>query len=124
MISNSHPARKKVCTHVDICVGRELLSGSLRKASVSVSTEVITLSLEEGSRELSSPVAIEEGESSGESRCRDSRDGSLSHNSSPAWLSLVDSLVEEIIEEQVLESWVLAVSIGDVAEEDAVELHN
>lgn len=69
---------------------------------------------------MSCSIAIKEGESSCESGCWDSRDGSLGNDASPAWLSFVDGLVEEIVKEEVLQGWVLAEGIGDVSEEDAV----
>ena len=39
----------------------------------------------------------------------------------PAWLRLVDGLIEEVIEEQVLEVWVGAVGLGDVFQEDRAD---
>ena len=40
---------------------------------------------------------------------------------SPARLSLVDGLVEEVVEEQVLEVGVAAVGLGDVLKEDGAD---
>lgn len=48
----------------------------------------------------------------------------MSNDASPAWLSFVDCLVEEIVKEEVLQGWVLAEGVGDVSEEDAVAMRD
>lgn len=83
-----------------------------------VGTEVITLGLEKVGWEVLGTVTIEPVESSGESWSWDTEICSLADDLSPTWLSGVNSLVEEIIEEQVLEVWVVAVSLGDILQED------
>lgn len=83
-----------------------------------VSTEVITLSLEEVGWEVLGTVTVEPVKSSGESWSWYTECGSLADNLSPTWLSLVNSLVEEVVEEQVLEVGVVTVSLGDILQED------
>ena len=79
------------------------------------------MSLEEVSGDNLAPVTIEEGKSSGESGGGDTPENSLSNDSPPAGLSLVNSLVEEVVEEQGLELAVLLVSCGDVTKEDTLD---
>lgn len=86
-----------------------------------VGTEVIALGLEEVGREFLGAVAIVEAEGSAESRGRDTPESTLADNVSPASLSVVDSLIEEVIEQQVLEVGVLAVSVGDILQENGAD---
>ena len=79
------------------------------------------MSLEEVSGDNLAPVTIEEGKSSGESGGGDTPENSLSNDSPPAGLSLVNSLVEEVVEEQGLELAVLLVGGGDVLQEDRLD---
>lgn len=95
-----------------------LLAGVFWLDAESVGTEVITLCLEEVGWEVLCPEAVVKGQSGGESWSWDTPEGTLGDDVSPAWLGLVDGVVEEIAEEQVLEIWVLAVCVGDVLEED------
>jgi len=95
-----------------------LVVSEFRKNLEGVGTEVITLSLEKGSRETFGSVTVEEGEGGGESGSGDTPESTLSDDSAPSRLSLVDGLVEEVVEEKVLEVLVLLVSVGDVTEED------
>lgn len=97
---------------------RVLLAGEFWLDSEGVGTEVISLSLEQVGGEVLGAVTIEPVKSSGESWGWDTQESSLGDNVSPAGLSLVDSLVEEVIEEQVLEIGLLAVSSGDILQED------
>jgi hypothetical protein len=96
----------------------ELLRLILGLDQESVSTEVITLSLKKVGGQVLGAVTIEERKSSAESGCRDASLDRPSNDISPTLLSVVDGLVEEVIEEQVLEVRVLAVSRSDVLEED------
>ena len=84
----------------------------------SMGTEVVTLSLEQVGGQVLGSVAIEEGKGSGEGWHWDAPLDGLGNNVSPAWLGRVNGLVEEIVEEQVLEVWVLTISVGDVLQED------
>ena len=79
------------------------------------------MSLEEVSGDNLAPVTIEEGKSSGESGGGDTPENSLGNVSPPAGLSLVNSLVEEVVEEQRLEARVLLVRRCDVTEEDRLD---
>jgi hypothetical protein len=94
------------------------LTGKLWLNLEGVGTEVISLGLEKVGREVLGTVTIEPVKSGAESWGWDTEEGGLGDNVSPSWLCLVDSLVEEIIEEQVLKIWVLAVSGGDVLQEN------
>lgn len=84
----------------------------------SVGTEVVSLGLEETGGEDFCAVAVVEGQGSREGGEWDTEQDTLCNDSSPSVLSLVDGLVEEVVEEQVLELWGLAVGVGDVLEED------
>ena len=79
------------------------------------------MSLEEVSGDNLAPVTIEEGKGSGESGGGDTPETSLGNDSPPAGLSLVNSLVEEVVEEQRLKVAVLLVRSGDVAKEDRLD---
>jgi hypothetical protein len=76
------------------------------------------LRLEDVRRDDLRAVAIEERERSAERRSGDTPEDSLSDDSSPAGLRVVDSLVEEVVEEQGLELVVLLVGLGDIVQED------
>ena len=82
-----------------------------------MSTKVVALCLEEIGREILCTVAIIPAERSAEGRKRDTPYSTLADNVSPTWLRLVNGLVEEIIEEQVFEIWVVAVSLCDILQE-------
>lgn len=103
---------------VDVLTLGVLGVGSLRLDTESVSTEVITLSLEKVGREILGAVSIKPRQGSREGGCRDTEKGSLGNDVSPAGLSLVDGLVEEVVEEKVLKIRLLAVGVGDILQED------
>ena len=86
-----------------------------------VGTEVITLSLEQVGGKVLGAVSVEPRKSSGESGCGNTELDSLGNNVPPSGLSGVDSLVEEVVEEQVLKIGVLAVGVGDVLEENGTD---
>jgi hypothetical protein len=96
-------------------------AGKLGLDTESVGTEVVTLGLEEVGRELLGAVTVVEAEGSAESRGRDTPEGTLADNVSPASLGVVDSLVEEVIEQEVLEVGVVAVSVGDILQENGAD---
>ncbi|EEQ40117.1 hypothetical protein CLUG_04245 [Clavispora lusitaniae ATCC 42720] len=83
-----------------------------------MSTKVVSLSLQQVSWQLSRSVTIVEGQSSRESRNWNTVLNSLTDSRSPALLSLDNSLVEEWVEQQVLQVWVLSVSSSNLAQED------
>jgi hypothetical protein len=87
----------------------------------SVSTEVITLGLEKVGWKVLGAVTIEPVQCGCESRGWDTEKSGLGNDVSPSWLSLVDSLVEEVVEEQVLEVGVCSVSGGDILQEDRAD---
>lgn len=103
---------------VDILAYLVLGAGELGLDSEGVSAEVITLSLEQVCRQILGAVTIKPGQGSRESGGWDAEQRRLRDNVSPAGLSLVDGIVEEIVEEQVLQIRLLAVRGSDVLEED------
>lgn len=103
---------------MDVLAIRILLAGVLGLDAESVGTEVITLSLEEVRGEILGAVTIEPRQGGREGRGGDTKQSSLGDDVSPAGLSLVDGLVEEVVEEKVLEFRLAAVGVGDVLEED------
>lgn len=103
---------------MDILAFLVLLASVLRLDTEGVGTEVITLSLEQVGGEVLGAVSVVETQGSAESWGGDTPKGSLADNVSPAVLGIVDGLGEEVIEQQVLEIWVVAVGVGDVLQED------
>jgi len=95
-----------------------LLAGVLGLDAEGVGTEVVTLSLEKVGGEVLGAVTVEPRQSGREGGSRDTKEGSLGNNVSPTGLSLVDGLVEEVVEQEVLEVRLAAVGVGDVLEED------
>jgi hypothetical protein len=81
-------------------------------------TKVITLGLKKVGRQVLGPVTIIEGQSSGEGGCWDTELNTLGDGASPTGLGVVDGSLEEVIEEQVLEVRLSAVSLGDVCKEN------
>jgi hypothetical protein len=106
---------------VDVLALGVLLASELGLDAEGVGTKVITLCLEKVGRQVLGPVAVEEGQSSAESWGGDTPKRALGDNVAPSSLSVVDGLVEEVVEEQVLEVWVGAESLGDVLEEDRAD---
>ena len=98
-----------------------LLVGELWLDAEGVGTEVVTLGLEKVGWEVLGPVTVEEGKGGGEARSWETPESTLGDDVSPAWLSLVNGLVEEIVEEEVLKVWVAAVGAGDVLQEDGTD---
>ena len=80
-------------------------------------TEVITLSLQQVGWQVFGAISVEEGQRSAESRHGNARLDCICNHISPASLSIVDGLVEEVVEEKILEVRVVAVSRGDVLQE-------
>lgn len=95
-----------------------LVTGALGLDEEGMSTEVITLSLEEVGREILAAVAVIEAQSGAEGRRGNTPLSTLGHDVSPSGLSLVDGILEEVAEQKVLEIGVLAVGLRDVLEED------
>ena len=106
---------------MDVLTLLVLLVGELGLDVEGVCTEVITLSLEEVGWEVLGAVTIKPVEGGGETWGWDTESSGLADNVSPSWLSLVDSLVEEIVKEKILELWVVAVSVGDILQEDGTD---
>lgn len=79
------------------------------------------LGLEEVGGDDLAPVAVEECKRCAECGDGDTPDHRLRDDAPPAGLRLVDSLVEEVVEQQRLELVVLLVRSGDVTEEDGLD---
>jgi hypothetical protein len=103
---------------MDVLVDRVLIVGKFRLDTEGVGPEVVTLSLQQVRRKILGSVSIVEAQSSAESRGGDTPKGTLADDVSPSVLSLVDGLVEEIIEQQVLEIGVVSVCMCDIFQEN------
>lgn len=106
---------------MDVLALGEVLVGELRLDAEGVGTEVVTLSLQQVGGQVLGAVAVVEAEGSSEGGQRDTPQSRLADNVAPAGLSLVDSVGEELVEQQVLEVGVLAVGVGDVLQEDGAD---
>lgn len=106
---------------MNVLASRELVVSTLGLDEESVGTEVVTLSLEQVGGKIARPVAVVEAEGGAESRSGDTPGSTLADNRAPSGLGLVDGSVEEGIEEQVVEVWVVAVGICDLLEEDRAD---
>lgn len=106
---------------VDVLVLREVLVGVLGLDAEGVGTEVVTLGLQQVGREVLGTVTVVEAESSAEGRQRDTQDSSLADDVSPALLSVVDSVGEELVEQKVVEVRVVTVGVSDVLEENGTD---
>lgn len=106
---------------VDVLSFRILLASELWLDTESVGTEVVTLCLEHVGWKILRSDTVVEGKGGREGWCWDTPESALGDDVTPAWLRLVDGLVEEVVEEQVLEVWVGAVGLGDVLQEDRAD---
>lgn len=106
---------------VDILTLLVLLVGVFGLDAEGVGTEVVTLRLQQVGGQVLGTVAVVEAESGAESGCGDTPEGTLGNDVSPSRLSLVDSLVEEVVKEQVLEIGVGTVGLSDVLQEDGAD---
>ena len=106
---------------MDVLAFLVLLAGKLWLDAEGVGTEVVTLGLEHVGWEVLGSETVVEGERGGEGWCWDTPESTLGDDVTPAWLRLVDGLVEEVVEQQVLEVWVGAVGLGDVLEENRAD---
>lgn len=106
---------------VDVLALLVLLVGVFGLDAEGVGTEVVTLGLQQVGGQVLGTVTVVEAERGAESGCGDTPEGTLGNDVSPASLSIVDSLVEEVVEEQVLEVGVGTVGLGDVLQEDGAD---
>lgn len=106
---------------MDVLALGEVLVGILGLDAESVGTEVVTLGLQQVGGQVLGAVAVVEAEGSGEGGQRDTPQSRLADNVAPAGLGLVDSVGEELVEQQVLELGVLAVGVGNVLQEDGAD---
>ena len=88
---------------VDVLTLGVSLARILRLDDEGVSTEVISLSLQKIGRQILGAVAVKECKSCAESRSGNARLDSVSNHISPSLLSIVDGLIEEVVEEQILQ---------------------
>jgi hypothetical protein len=106
---------------VDVLARFELGIFFTRKNTERVSTEIVTLSLQKVRRHDLAPVAIKEGKSCAKCRGWDTPENSLSNDTSPARLGLVNGFVEEIVKEKGFQLRVFLVGRGDISQEDALD---
>jgi hypothetical protein len=90
----------------------------LRLHAESVSAKVVSLCLQKVGRQVLRPVTIVERQSGGEGRRGDTKLDTLNNRAPPATLSLVDGVLEEVVEKQVLEFGIYMVGFGNVRKED------
>jgi hypothetical protein len=90
----------------------------LRLDEESVSTKIITLCLEKIGREILGAVTVVPAERGTESGKWDTPHCTFADNIPPARLRLVDGLIEEIVEEQIFEIWVVTIGLRDILQED------
>jgi hypothetical protein len=95
-----------------------LLAGKFGLDLESVRAEVISLRLEQVCGQVLGAVTVKPAEGSAESWSWYTEKCSLGHDVSPAWLSLVDSLVEEVIEKKILKIRVFPISRRDILQEN------
>lgn len=107
--------------NVDVLALGVVLVGVLRLDAEGVSTEVVTLSLQQVGGEVLGAVSVVEAEGSAESGGRDTPESTLADNISPAALGLGDGGLEEVVEEKVLKVGVAAVGVGDILEKDGAD---
>ena len=84
----------------------------------SMGAKVISLSLEHVGWQILGSIAIVPAQSSSESRSWDTPQSTFANDVSPSRLSLVNGLVEEVIEQQIFQVRIVAVCAGDVLEKD------
>jgi hypothetical protein len=106
---------------VDPLVGGILFAGKLGLDLEGMCSKVITLSLQQVCRKVCGPVSVVKVQCSTKGRAWNTPQHTLADDVSPAWLSLVDCIVEELVKEQVLEIGVSAEGLGDVLEEDGTD---
>lgn len=106
---------------MDILALGEVLVGELGLDAEGVGTEVVTLSLQQVGGQVLGAVAVVEAEGSSEGGQRNTPQSRLADDVTPARLGLVNSVGEELVEEQVLELGVVAVGVGDVLQEDGAD---
>lgn len=106
---------------MDVLALGESLTGEFGLDAESVGTEVVTLGLEQVGGKVLGAVTIIEAEGSGESGCGDTPESSLADHVAPAVLGIVNGVLEEFVEKEVFEVGVVAVSVGDILEEDGTD---
>ena len=83
-----------------------------------MSTKIITLCLEKIGREILGAVTVVPAEGGTESGKWDTPHCTFADDIPPARLRLVDGLVEEVVEEQIFEIWVVTIGLCDILQED------
>jgi hypothetical protein len=103
---------------VDILAFWVFLAGKFGLDLERVGSEEISLCLKQVRGQILCAITVKPAEGSAEGWSWYAKKSSLRDNISPAWLSLVDSFVEEVVEEKILESWILSVRRSDVLQEN------
>jgi hypothetical protein len=106
---------------VDVLALGEGSGGVLGLNTESVGTEVVTLGLEKVCGKVLGAVSVVEGESGGEGGGGDTKLNTLADGASPSGLSVVDGVLEEVVEEKVLKVGLSTESLGDVSEENGAD---
>ena len=86
-----------------------------------MSTEVITLGLEQIGREILGSISVIERQRRAERRRGNTPQRTLSNDIPPTRLRIMNSLVKEVIKQEVLQIRVRAVRLCDVLEEDGAD---
>ena len=98
-----------------------LLVGILGLDLEGMCAEVISLSLQKICRQILGSIPVIEAQSGAEGGCRNTPESTFAHDISPSWLSLVDGLVEEVVEEQVLQFRISSICSSDVFQENRAD---
>jgi hypothetical protein len=103
---------------MDILAFWVFLAGKFGLNLKGVCPKVISLCLKQVGGQILGAIAVEPAEGSTESWSWYAKKCSLRDDISPAWLSLVDSLVEEVVKEKILEIWILSIRCSDILQEN------
>ena len=102
---------------MDVLVGWVLFVREFGLDFESVRPEVVALGLKKVCWQIFGAVAVVEAQGSAEGWSWYSPECRLAHNISPAILSVVDCLVEKIVEKQILKVGIVAVGFRDIFQE-------
>jgi hypothetical protein len=92
---------------MDILARGQLIRCKLRQYTESVSTKIISLSLQKSGRKSFGAISVEPAQCGAKCWTWDAQSRRLSDDITPILLGLVDGLVEEIIKQQVLQFWII-----------------
>ena len=106
---------------MNILALRILLVGMLGLDAEGMGAEIVTLGLQKVGRKVLATITIVEAKRRAEGGKGNAPECSLADDMSPARLSLVDCLVEKVIEQQAVEIRILTICVGDVLEENGAD---